>query len=182
MKRQRFSALAHLCAVTVAVLCFAIAGASNAHAQAPSLPLASPTGPVVLSIGGNLQNTNRDRQADFDMAMLMALPSVHIYTTTPWTEGVTRFDGVPVEALLRHVAVQGAEAEFVALNDYAVRARLQDFSKYPAIIAYHMNAKPMSVRDKGPLWLIFPMDDYPELRTTFYRDRMIWQLRSIEVK
>jgi hypothetical protein len=41
---------------------------------------------------------------------------------------------------------------------------------------------PMPVRDKGPLFVIYPFDAQPELRNAIYYSRSAWQLRSIEVR
>lgn len=163
----------------LAVLCAAFAVGTPAGAVSP---LDAPDSSVILSLDGQIARTNAPGRADFDMHMLAALPQAHIETHTPWTEGVTRFDGVLVRDLLKHVAANGQELAFTALNDYAVSIGVTDFDAYPVLIATKMNGAPMSVRNKGPLWLIYPMDDYPELQEPLYRDRMIWQLRSITVK
>jgi hypothetical protein len=39
----------------------------------------------------------------------------------------------------------------------------------------------MSVRDKGPLWVIYPYDAVPEYKSERIYARSIWQLVSIEV-
>jgi hypothetical protein len=45
-----------------------------------------------------------------------------------------------------------------------------------------MNGAPMSVRDKGPLWIVYPMDDHDGLKTPETEAKMIWQLRDIAVQ
>ncbi|HEY9079075.1 molybdopterin-dependent oxidoreductase [Magnetovibrio sp.] len=149
-----------------------------------SMTLRAPSHDVVLSIEGKISNTNANTEprADFDLAMLMAMPPLTIETSTPWTEGVVRFEGVAVKDVLDRVAPTGHEGEFVALNDYTVRIPLENFSQMNAIIAYRMNGKPMSVRDKGPLWVIYPLDTIKPAQSDLYRDRMVWQLRTIIVK
>ncbi|RYH00603.1 oxidoreductase, partial [Salipiger sp. IMCC34102] len=39
----------------------------------------------------------------------------------------------------------------------------------------------MQVRDKGPLWIVYPYDDTPEYRSEVIYSRSIWQLDRIEV-
>ena len=39
----------------------------------------------------------------------------------------------------------------------------------------------MSVREKGPLFVMYPFDSQPQLRNAVYFSRCIWQLRSIEL-
>ena len=40
-----------------------------------------------------------------------------------------------------------------------------------------MNGEQMSIREKGPFWVIYPMSEHAELREPAYNDRLIWQLR-----
>ena len=39
----------------------------------------------------------------------------------------------------------------------------------------------MAVRDRGPLFVVYPFDAQPELRNAVYYSRSAWQLKSIEV-
>jgi hypothetical protein len=40
----------------------------------------------------------------------------------------------------------------------------------------------MSLREKGPLWIIYPFDSSPEYQTELIYSRSIWQLNRIEVQ
>jgi hypothetical protein len=40
----------------------------------------------------------------------------------------------------------------------------------------------MSLREKGPLWIIYPFDSSPEYQTELTYSRSIWQLNRIEVQ
>ncbi len=59
--------------------------------------LAAPKGEVILTIDGSIATSNTAGAADFDIAMLEAMPKATVKTTTPWTEGVTTFEGVPLK-------------------------------------------------------------------------------------
>ena len=39
----------------------------------------------------------------------------------------------------------------------------------------------MRVRDKGPLWIVFPWSEHPELVTERIRTWAVWQLTRLEV-
>ena len=69
----------------------------------------------------------------------------------------------------------------VALNNYKVEIPIDDASRYAVLLATRLDGEPMSVRDKGPLLVIYPFDAHPELRSAVYYSRSAWQLRSIEV-
>ena len=38
----------------------------------------------------------------------------------------------------------------------------------------------MSVRDKGPLWVMYPFSDAPALKTETNYSRCIWQLNRLQ--
>ena len=39
----------------------------------------------------------------------------------------------------------------------------------------------MRVRDKGPIWIIYPLSDYPALRKEEHHHAMVWQLKALSV-
>ncbi|MCW8915326.1 MAG: molybdopterin-dependent oxidoreductase [Magnetovibrio sp.] len=154
----------------------------HALADTPSTALPKPETNIILTVKGNIQNTNNANAADFDMAMLKALPETVIRTKTPWTKGLIQFKGVKITELLKHVTANGSVGEFTALNDYTVHIPFKNMNEHGVIIAYEMNGKPISRRDKGPLWVVYPLDDEALMHGSVYHDRMVWQLRTVFVK
>lgn len=114
--------------------------------------------------------------------MLLALPQGEIVTETPWTNGRTRFNGPLLKAVLDEVGCRGATLILTALNNYSVKIPVKDAATYPVILALTSNGTPMSIRDRGPLWVIYPWSDHPELKSETYYARSIWQLKSIHVE
>jgi hypothetical protein len=148
------------------------------HAQ----ELAAPSGEIVLTIEGNIDNGQSAGRAEFDMAMLRALPAVTIRTTTPWTTGTTEFTGISMAALLDLVGARGSGIRAEALNDYIARVDLETVRNSGAILAYMSAGNPLSVRDKGPLWIMFPFDDRPELKAEAVYSQSVWQLRKLIIE
>lgn len=148
--------------------------------QAQSLP--PPTGNPILEMSGNVTVTTDGKVARFDMAALEALGTTTVRTTTKWTEGPVTFEGVLMRDLLKKVGASGTEITAVALNDYKVKIPIADFEKFNVILAYRRDGKTMPVRDKGPLWIMYPFDDNPSLKTDLYFARCAWQLKAIEVR
>ena len=144
--------------------------------------LPEPTGNVILIVEGDIRSTNSAGRAQFDRAMLGMLGSHHIFTSTPWTDGVIDFEGVLISDVLAAVDAQGTALEATALNDYKVKIDVADLQKYPVIIAMSADGKPLTRRDKGPLWVIYPLDDYPEIEHMGKLWNMIWQLNRIVVQ
>jgi hypothetical protein len=123
-------------------------------AYAEKLP--APTGKPVLTISGKIGNTNVGDKAVFDLAMLEKLGMKTMETTTPWYTGKVRFDGIPLNKLMDLVGAKGTSARVLALNDYTTIIPIDDFYKFPVIMALKMNGEYMRIRDKGP-YLLFTL-------------------------
>lgn len=146
---------------------------------AESLP--KPTGAVILTVSGKIAETNAPGRADFDREMLESLGKATIKTSTPWTEGAPTFEGVPLAKLLAAVGATGTTLRAVALNDYKSALPAKD-AGLGVLLALKINGAPMRVRDKGPIWIIYPLDQNPALRTETTQARMVWQRKSIVVE
>jgi hypothetical protein len=148
-------------------------------AQANSLT--QPKGKVILSVTGDIQNKNAGETATFDLAMLEAIPGRHASMQTPWTTGTTVFDGPSLRNILSQVGAHGKTLRIKAINDYSADVPMEDAQSYETILATRMNGTELSVRDKGPLFLIYPFDINPELYNEKYFSRSVWQITEIEV-
>jgi len=143
--------------------------------------LDAPTGPVVLTISGALSHANRNGRAEFDMAMLERLPQHSIRTETPWHSGARSFSGPLLRDVLAAAGAKLSAMRVIALNDYRVDIPAEDPQRFDVILSRQLDGKPMSVREKGPLFVMYPFDSQPQLRNAVYFSRCIWQLRSIEL-
>ncbi len=140
-----------------------------------------PTGPVILEVSGATDPDDGGEVVRYDLAMLDRLEQGVIRTVTPWTEGLQTFEGPLGTALLSDAGVAGDVIHATALNDYSVTIPVADFEAYGVILATRREGAVMSVRDRGPIWIIYPWSDRPELKEDLFFGRSIWQLRSLEV-
>lgn len=143
--------------------------------------LGNPEGTVVLTVTGTLTETNLGDAAQFDIAMLEALGSTEFESTTIWTEGVQRFRGVSLATLIDALGIKSGTLRAKAINDYMVEIPVKDASEDRSMIAYELNGEPMTLRNKGPLWIVYPYDSKSEYRSELTYGRSIWQLDRIEV-
>lgn len=150
-------------------------------ASAQEAALAVPDGDVILRVSGNIGVTNSPSGAVFDYDMLAAMPATVISTSTPWTEGVVEFTGVALSDLMDRLSVSEGILRTVALNEYAVSIPVEDAFTFGPIIAYMRDGSPMTVRNRGPLWVIYPFDSSSTIDTEIYHHRSIWQLARIVV-
>lgn len=144
--------------------------------------LSQPAGPVILTLEGAISRTNGDGVARFDRDMLEALSQQTIHTETPWSDGINRFEGPLGRALLDAVGAGGETLVVTALNDYSAEVPLADFYQYDVILALKINGEYMRIRDKGPLFIIYPFTDNPSLNTETMHNRSVWQVSHIRVK
>jgi hypothetical protein len=144
--------------------------------------LDAPKGQVVLTVSGELTNPNAGKSAAFDLAMLEALPGRKGTMETPWTTGKVEFSGPLLRAVLEAAGAKGTTIKLVALNDYAAEVPMDDATKLDSMLASRMNGQTMSIRDKGPLFMIYPFDKDASLYNEKYFSRSVWQIKSIEVK
>ncbi|CUX82147.1 MAG: hypothetical protein HLUCCA05_02390 [Roseibaca calidilacus] len=137
----------------------------------------TPTGPVILTV-----TDGAEAQAQFDLDMLDALDQRVTTTETPWYEGPQEFSGPLIADVMAQTGMDGSELNLVALNDYAAAMPWSDIVDFPVILATRLNGETMAVRDKGPLFVIYPFDEHPELKNEVYFSRSVWQVKAIEVR
>lgn len=144
--------------------------------------LPRPTGAVILTVTGAITRTNAPGRAEFDAGMLEALGIETLTTSTSWTDGPQDFEGVRASRLLEAVGANGTEIDAVALNDYVADIPIATIKEYRVLLALRQNGVTLTPRDKGPVWIVFPRDEFPELNDPRIDIRWVWQLRSIEVR
>ena len=93
---------------------------------------------------------------------------------------MTTFQGPSLRSVLEAADIgQDGRLKMIAINDFASSAPAADAYKYNVILAVLRDGEEMSIRDKGPIWVIYPMDDHAQLRDDMYNGRLVWQLKSI---
>ena len=144
----------------------ALAPAARALAEATTLRLVAADG---------------TRTLDLSTDELGAMPQVTLVTENEFAEGVVAYRGPLVRDVLAQLGLDGLDfVRFVSANDYYVDIPTEDFRAYDAILAMEADGERLSRREKGPLWLMYPISDYPELRDPIYMRRLIWQVVRIE--
>lgn len=122
------------------------------------------------------------RVVHFDRAALAGMPQSEIRTTTEWTDGASRFRGVLARDFFRIAGLDGQTVRAIAANDYAVEIPFKDFQDYDVILATEMDGRRLTLRDKGPIWIVYPRDDHEALQDPAFNARWIWQLVRLEVR
>ena len=158
-----------------------VAAAAVMMVSAVAAPLPTPKDKPILEIAGSISATNKDGAAVFDREMLESLGLETITTTTPWHKGPVTFEGVRMSKVMQLVQAKGKTVKALALNDYETQIPMEDFSKFNVILALKRDGEYMPVRDKGPLFIVYPYDSAPELKSQTYYGRSAWQLKKLEI-
>ncbi|SMP00522.1 molybdopterin-dependent oxidoreductase [Shimia sagamensis] len=136
---------------------------------------------TILTVTGDVADASEGSLWQFEENDLRALPLAQFETDTIWTEGTQIFEGVSLSDLLTHVGASNGTLLATAANDYTVSIPTSDAVENGPIIAFLRNGEKMSLRDKGPLWIVYPFAGNDTYKTEEYYSRSIWQLDRIEV-
>ncbi len=126
-----------------------------------------------------LENPARGITVELTMDDLLAMPQTSFATEDEWFDGLNVYSGPLVRDVLAFLGDGFEYAEFIAINDYSAVIPVSDFFNYDAILALSRNGTPLSVRGKGPIWVMYPLSDNPEIQDRIYYDRLVWQLVRI---
>jgi hypothetical protein len=151
-------------------------------AAGPVAALEPAKGKVILTISGNVGEKNTPKSAVFDLAMLEKLPQQTFTTMTPWGKEPVKFTGPLLRDVFAAVKATGTTIKAAALNEYQTSIPLEDAQKFDVILAHKMDGKSIPVKTKGPLFIVYPYDSKPELRSTTYYERSAWQLKSMAIE
>ncbi|QOF75041.1 molybdopterin-dependent oxidoreductase (plasmid) [Aminobacter sp. SR38] len=171
------SSIIRALAIASSIVLLALSGAQSEDGKLPS-----PKGLPILTIEGNIGVTNASGSAQFDRAMLEDMGLTSIDTKTPWFTGMHKFEGVPLDRIMKLIAAHGKEVVAVALNDYSTTIPLKDFADYGVLLALKRDGQYMPVSDKGPLFIVYPYDRDPELQSQKFYSRSVWQLSRLIVQ
>lgn len=168
-------------ALALLVICLTASDRSAAE----TLP--APEGPVLLEVTGAIAVTNaRDDRgrplAALDLALLERFGGTSLETETPWTQNRVVFEGIAGAQLIELLGVEAQTAVAVALNDYRVDIPVSDFREADLLIAYRRDGEVMRVRDKGPLWIVFPFSEDRKYSSNEYLARSVWQLHRLDFR
>ncbi|RED54361.1 molybdopterin-dependent oxidoreductase [Aestuariispira insulae] len=152
------------------------------------MPVAAQTGlaqpkDIILTVSGKIGDRDRQEGKSYNLAGLTEIGTAIITTSSPWISGRARFKGVLLRDLLTRLDASGhSKVIATAIDGYSTEIPAEDIANYDVLLAFEMNGVPLTPRDKGPLWIVYPLDDHPELSSVEVNYRWIWQLKSLEIR
>lgn len=111
---------------------------------------------------------------------LEAYDQFAVLTKTPWTNGVSKFEGVLLKDIIGETDLQGKKLVVTAYNDYWAEIPGKDLLRYDVLLAWKRDGLSMELRDMGPFWIVYPLDDLKHIESEFLH-KMVWQVKKIDV-
>ena len=149
-------------------------------ASASAADMEVPAGAVVLTVAGNIANTNRpsyDEDRDlffkyhdrafgnafvFDRAMLEGLGIVEIRIEyESWPDPMT-LSGPRLADVLKLAGCRSGPLTALALDGFGTEISEAEIEAHDWVLATGANGRPLGIGGRGPLWLVFdPPGDRP---------------------
>lgn len=157
--------------------------------QAAAAGLAAPEGAVVVTVAGNIENSNRgpfdpaqdlflkyhevsfDKAAAFDAAMLEALGLHEVTVAVPEWPAPVRIAGPRLRDLVAAVGGQGQTVSLLALDGYASEVSWDDLQALDWIVGLKADGRPLALGQRGPLWVVYGA---PDGRALTAEDELRW--------
>lgn len=103
-----------------------------------------------------------------------------IDTTTPWTDGISHFEGTLLRVFLTDVVSSFKTVVVTAYNDYSAEIESIDLNESDVLLAWSLDGKRLQLEDKGPYWIVFDLDSLAP-NDSKYLSKMVWQVKNINV-
>lgn len=150
--------------------------------------VATVVGAIMLGVAGAAWSTQAaltlsrgETVVSLSLADLEAMPQHRLITSNEFIDGEVTYVGPLARDVLARIDLDGVELlRFTALNDYYIDVPVSDLERYDVIFAMEADGQRLSRRDKGPLWLMYPISTHPELSDPIYNARLIWQVVEVE--
>jgi len=137
--------------------------------------------PPTISDRVALTVTRADQsKRDFTVAQIESLGVYRLTTKTFWPKDDGTYEGVLLADFLKEAGLEKLpKIQVTALDGYSVSIPREDWTRWPVLLATRRDGAPLSVRNKGPLRLIFPMALDRELSVRSMGTHWAWMIRSI---
>ena len=157
----------------------------------------APAGGVVLTVAGNVANSNRpayrdkldvvfrhhertfDRAFAFDRAMLERLGTTELRIEHPGWGGPMTVSGPRLADVLETAGCPGGPLATLALDGFRTTISREAVGAHDWVVATRGEGRPLGIGERGPLWLVFDVDG-ERAATDEEADQWPWALFFIE--
>ena len=151
--------------------------------------LGKPTGPVVLTIAGNIDASNRgafdknkdsflnyhdktfEKAVEFDITMLEALGMHEIALGIEGWPVHATVEGPRLKDVLAAAGASAKEVTIVALDGFGSQISAEDIERLDWIVGVKADGNYLGIGERGPLWVVY---DYSDGRPLTMEDEQRW--------
>jgi len=166
---------------------------------APGQPLRAPTGPVVLTVVGDVGQTNRgpfdadtdkffgfhelsfQRAAAFDRAMLERLGRQTVQIGGPVLGASYEVSGPRLADVLAAAGAAAGGVAVLALDGFRADVPASSLAAQDWIVGIEANGQPLGLGDRGPAWILFAPKDANGVATHNEEGQWPWAAFAIIV-
>lgn len=148
---------------------------------APVTAQATGASPSDRATAGQILLRHDGATRDLTIEEIESLPKVEIQGNASPDEPVTMFQGVLLSDLVEMIGAGEAKGLIVRASDgYSADIPREDWERWPIVVATRVGQERLTLRQRGPARIIYPVDRYPELDGRTYIDRSVWLIVEIE--
>lgn len=181
---------------TFSLAAAALLAALSTTSVMPAAAQQAETSQPILTVAGNITDTNRpafdefadaylkfreksfDKAYEFTLGSLQALLQKTITAQAAGWPGPVELTGPSLSDVLAQAGAADKPVTVTALDGYAITYTSAEIASRDWILAWQANGKPLSIGGRGPLWLIHASGDVPAPDDV--EARWIWSVFVIE--
>ncbi len=145
-----------------------VARSAAAHNDDPLFEVAGPDGAVRLAV---------------TETVIARLRPVSYQAILPGTDRQPKaVTGPLLRDVLREAGLEGYSVVARGLDRYEMKIPAADYLTFDMVVAVAIDGERLTVRRRGPAWLVYPSVDHPKLQGELYQSRSVWQLIRIDAE
>lgn len=119
----------------------------------------------------------------FTAEEIYAIPATDMITATAWHPS-SKFSGPTLEEIIKAASpdLDFKTARLFAVNGYETPIPAQDIKKYRPILAHSKDNARLTLATRGPLFLVYPRDEFSELKSLKSQDKFVWMVCRIDLQ
>ena len=140
---------------------------------------ANPGDAKILLTGKALNLEKPQRITVKDLESMFELVTVEAYN--PWEKRSDQYTGIWMNQLIDKFAKPGLRSlDFKAIDNYQISFIEQDWTTFKILMATRVNNEYQSVRNKGPMRLIYADYDQSNIEHELNLTKWMWMIKRIE--
>ncbi|WP_205789976.1 hypothetical protein [Microvirga makkahensis] len=136
---------------------------------------------MLLIISGSTGQTAMGYEARLDRNMLESLRPASVETFSFVWAKKPLCEDIPRRIVPGREGRKGTSIVVTVPNRCKITTPLGDL-KYEPVSAMRVDGQVLTLRDKGPPWVVYPGEAAPALQAPIYEARWIWQLIRLQVE